>query len=85
MAFPQKGSFESNGIGELCSICYTYRFGGQIPIVSCDNAKCGLCYHTGCLKEWFATLRDTKIFLNMASGRCPSCKEVSGLYILKFK
>lgn len=77
MAFPQKSAFNGNGMGELCSICYTYRFAGQIPIVCCDNEKCALNYHTVCLKEWFATLRDTKVFLNMTSGRCPSCKEVS--------
>lgn len=77
IAFPLKDSFkDSSGLGELCSICYTYRFDGQIPIVSCDNEKCGLNYHLICLKEWFTTLRDTKVFLNMASGRCPSCKEV---------
>ncbi|XP_031636274.1 E3 ubiquitin-protein ligase FANCL [Contarinia nasturtii] len=75
MAFPQKSSFNNCGMGELCSICYTYRFAGQIPIVSCDNDKCALNYHTTCLKTWFATLRDTKVFLNMTSGRCPSCKE----------
>lgn len=78
MAFPQKSAFNIGGIGEKCSICYIYRFAGQIPIVSCDNNKCALNYHTICLKTWFAKLCDTKVFLNMASGRCPSCKEVSG-------
>lgn len=76
MAFPLKNSFKSNGIGDLCSICYTYRFAGQIPIVACDNDKCALNYHLICLKEWFATLQDTKEFLDLTSGRCPSCKEV---------
>lgn len=76
MAFPLKNAFNHSGMGELCSICYSYRFAGQIPMISCDNDKCALNYHTGCLKEWFATLRDTKVFLNMTSGRCPSCKEV---------
>lgn len=77
IAFPQRDSFSDHtGMGELCSICYTYRFAGQIPIVSCDNDKCALNYHLICLQEWFATLRDTKVFLNMTSGRCPSCKEV---------
>lgn len=75
MAFPQKNSFKSNGMSELCSICYTYRLVDQIPIVSCDNNKCALNYHMLCLKEWFTTLSDTKVFLNMTSGRCPSCKE----------
>lgn len=77
MTFPTKNSFNNTGMRELCCICYTYRFAGQIPIVSCDNDKCALIYHTACLKEWFTTLGDTKVFLNMTSGRCPSCKEVS--------
>lgn len=76
MTFPQKCTLANSGFGEHCSICYTYRVAGQIPIVSCDNDKCALNYHLICLKEWFATLRDTKVFLNMTSGRCPSCKEV---------
>lgn len=84
MAFPQKSSFNRGygGMGELCSICYSYRFAGQIPIVSCDIDKCALNYHTLCLKEWFATLRDTKVFLNMTSGRCPSCKEVCYIWLI---
>lgn len=69
-------------MGDLCSICYMYRCAGQIPIVSCDNDKCALNFHLICLKEWFATVRDTKVFLNMTSGRCPSCKEVSNLNLL---
>lgn len=79
IAFPRKDSFGNAGMSELCSICYTFRCADQIPIVSCDNDKCALNYHLICLKEWFATLRDTKVFLNMTSGRCPSCKEVNNL------
>lgn len=76
MSFPQKSLYDTNATTEYCSICYTYRLCGHIPIVTCDNAKCTLIYHTNCLREWFSTLSDTKTFLNMVSGRCPSCKEV---------
>lgn len=74
MSFPQQTQFDN--AMEFCNICYTYRLNNQIPIVSCDNEKCSMIFHTGCLKEWFSSLRDTKTFLNMTSGRCPSCKEV---------
>lgn len=77
ITFPQRSIYDKN-IEEHCNICYSYRIAGQIPIVSCDNKKCSLIFHTICLKEWFTTLRDTKTFLNMTSGRCPSCKEVCG-------
>lgn len=77
MTFPQRSIFDNN-TEEYCNICYTYRMAGQIPIVSCDNEKCSLIFHTICLKEWFTTLRDARTFLNMTSGRCPSCKEVCG-------
>lgn len=79
ITFPQK-NHPDNNVNEYCSICYTYRISGQIPIVSCDNDKCSLIFHSICLKEWFATLRDTKTFLNLTSGRCPMCKEVRNTF-----
>lgn len=73
ISFPLKDGEDSIN---NCSICYTYRLCNQIPIISCDNEKCQLIYHTMCLKEWFSTIRDSKTFLNVTSGKCPFCKEV---------
>lgn len=73
VSFPQKSIEEPQ---EYCSICYIYRLNNQIPMITCDNTKCYLAYHTLCLKEWFSSIRDSKTFLNVTSGQCPSCKEV---------
>lgn len=63
-------------LDEVCSICYMHRLDEQIPIISCDNEKCHLIYHTECIRKWFSTIKDSKTFLNVTSGRCPLCKEV---------
>lgn len=76
ISFPLKNEDQSN---EKCSICYTYRLCDQIPIISCDNEKCHLIYHSICLREWFLAIRESKTFLNVTSGRCPFCKEVCSL------
>ncbi|KAH8388196.1 hypothetical protein KR093_000108 [Drosophila rubida] len=61
-----------------CNICYVYRLDtGEVPLVSCDNARCVLKCHAACLKEWFDTLIDGKTFLEVSFGLCPFCKSVS--------
>ncbi|XP_017111229.1 E3 ubiquitin-protein ligase FANCL [Drosophila elegans] len=58
-----------------CNICFVYRLdGGEVPLVSCDNARCVLKCHAACLKEWFTTLMDGKTFLEVSFGLCPFCK-----------
>lgn len=77
MSLPQKpivGSVDPS-TESYCSICYMYRLNGHIPMITCDNPKCWLIYHTACLKEWFSINRESKTFLNVTSGNCPSCKE----------
>ncbi|EDW81419.1 uncharacterized protein Dwil_GK11033 [Drosophila willistoni] len=60
---------------EHCNICFVYRLdNGQVPLVSCDNARCVLKCHAACLKEWFNTLMDGKTFLEVSFGLCPFCK-----------
>lgn len=60
-----------------CNICFAYRLdGGEVPLVSCDNAKCVLKCHAVCLEEWFKTLMDGKTFLEVSFGQCPFCKAV---------
>lgn len=81
VSLPQKPIDGSMAEQAYCSICYLYRLNGQIPIITCDNSKCHLVYHTTCLKEWFSSIRESKTFLNVTSGNCPSCKEVdNGLF-----
>lgn len=80
MSFPQEYEFTKQRGLEHCNICYMTRMKNQIPIITCDNEKCALIFHPLCLKEWFSSVRDTKTFLNMTSGRCPSCKEVNNFY-----
>lgn len=77
VAFPQKPLDGSDTSEQTqCSICYLYRLNGQIPIITCDNTKCHLVFHKTCLKEWFSIICDSKTFLTVTSGNCPSCKEV---------
>ncbi|XP_035785615.1 E3 ubiquitin-protein ligase FANCL-like [Anopheles albimanus] len=58
-----------------CGICMGYRDAeNRIPIVSCDNEKCSLIFHVFCLKEWFATQRESKKFFTISVGNCPYCK-----------
>ena len=72
---PAEGSEESL---QFCNICYCYKLeDGDIPIVSCDNNRCSLIFHSSCLKEWFNTLTDGKTFLDVTFGACPFCKSVS--------
>lgn len=60
-----------------CNICFTYRFDGQIPLISCDNENCNVVFHKVCLKKWFATINDTKTVLDITFGICPFCKMVN--------
>ncbi|XP_017057622.1 uncharacterized protein LOC108098928 [Drosophila ficusphila] len=58
-----------------CNICFVYRLdSGEVPLVSCDNAKCVLKCHAACLEEWFQTLMEGKTFLEVSFGQCPFCK-----------
>ncbi|XP_017071920.2 uncharacterized protein LOC108108383 [Drosophila eugracilis] len=58
-----------------CNICFSYRLdSGEVPLVSCDNPKCVLRCHAGCLKEWFQTQMEGKTFLEVSFGLCPFCK-----------
>ncbi|XP_032307462.1 uncharacterized protein LOC6499925 isoform X2 [Drosophila ananassae] len=58
-----------------CNICFSYRLEkGEVPLVSCDNAKCVLKCHAACLKEWFQTQLEGKTFLEVSFGLCPFCK-----------
>ncbi|KAH8271439.1 hypothetical protein KR018_010312, partial [Drosophila ironensis] len=61
-----------------CNICFSYRLeGGEVPLVSCDNAKCVLKCHAACLEQWFKTQLEGKTFLEVSFGQCPFCKAVS--------
>jgi E3 ubiquitin-protein ligase FANCL len=73
--FPMPSDEETNQV--RCSICYMYRLENQIPIISCDNEQCDLVFHVVCLREWFATLTDSKTFLKITMGSCPFCKAVN--------
>lgn len=76
---PTDGSEESL---QFCNICYSYKLErGDIPIISCDNTQCSLIFHAECLKEWFCTLADGKVFLDVAFGACPFCKAVGNFAI----
>lgn len=60
-----------------CSICGMFRMDDSIPMVSCDNTKCDLLFHVGCLKQWWSMFADNKTFLYIELGtKCPMCKEV---------
>lgn len=79
MYFPMNNKSNTNEDEDeenYCNICYMYRLGNHIPIISCDNSKCPLIFHAYCLKHWFSTLLDEKKFLNVNMGKCPFCKEV---------
>ncbi|XP_049544999.1 E3 ubiquitin-protein ligase FANCL [Anopheles darlingi] len=78
MSFPMRpiDPAEAGAEGEDdCGICMGYRdTDNRIPIVSCDNEKCSLIFHVFCLKEWFATQRESKKFFTISIGNCPYCK-----------
>ncbi|XP_062557505.1 E3 ubiquitin-protein ligase Fancl [Armigeres subalbatus] len=77
MAFPMR--IEQPGNDEevaACGICMSYRDDqNKIPIISCDNEKCSLIFHIGCLKEWFMSLKDSRTFFAISVGTCPYCKQ----------
>nr|XP_019545618.2 uncharacterized protein LOC109416103 [Aedes albopictus] len=77
MAFPMR--IEPGGLddeGSQCGICMSYRDDrNKIPIISCDNEKCSLIFHIGCLKEWFMSLKDSRTFFAISVGTCPYCKQ----------
>lgn len=64
----------NEGAEDCCNICYCYQLEGQVPFISCDNRSCSLVYHAICLKEWFSTLSDGRMFLDVSFGACPFCK-----------
>ncbi|XP_055847995.1 E3 ubiquitin-protein ligase FANCL [Episyrphus balteatus] len=64
----------NEGTEECCNICYCYQLEEHVPFISCDNRSCSLVYHAICLKEWFTTLADGKVFLDVSFGACPFCK-----------
>lgn len=78
---PPEQSDENEEHLSCCSICFCYELdsedGMEIPIVSCDNARCSLISHITCLRKWFATLADGKTYLNVTFGICPFCKTVN--------
>lgn len=53
MAFPmQMEQAGEDDEAAACGICMSYRDDqNKIPIISCDNEKCSLIFHIGCLKE----------------------------------
>lgn len=74
---PPGGSDAATDGPQFCNICYCYQLDDQVPLVSCDSQNCSLIFHAACLREWFNTLSDGKIFLDVNFGACPFCKAVS--------
>uniref|UniRef100_A0A6E8VLJ8 RING-type domain-containing protein n=1 Tax=Anopheles coluzzii TaxID=1518534 RepID=A0A6E8VLJ8_ANOCL len=57
-----------------CGICMNYQDGyDRVPVISCDNEQCNLIFHIHCLKEWFATQRESKKIFTISIGNCPYC------------
>uniref|UniRef100_A0A182YP25 Uncharacterized protein n=1 Tax=Anopheles stephensi TaxID=30069 RepID=A0A182YP25_ANOST len=81
IAFPMRPTVcdqSSNGLqtGEdsSCGICMNYHDADdRVPIISCDNEQCTLIFHIHCLKEWFATQRESKKIFTISIGNCPYC------------
>ncbi|XP_058811608.1 E3 ubiquitin-protein ligase FANCL isoform X2 [Topomyia yanbarensis] len=76
MSFPMRNQDEGVDSDAInCGICMSYRDDhNMIPIVSCDNDKCLLIFHVGCIKKWFLSLVQSKTFFNISIGTCPYCK-----------
>ncbi|KAL9871250.1 E3 ubiquitin-protein ligase Fancl isoform 3-T3 [Glossina fuscipes fuscipes] len=73
--FPMPSAIDSGPPPTFCHICCCHNSElGDIPIVSCDNPNCSLMFHTTCLKKWFTTLKESKVFLHVGFGFCPFCK-----------
>ncbi|KAJ6640314.1 E3 ubiquitin-protein ligase FANCL [Pseudolycoriella hygida] len=73
--FPVRND-EDEGDEMNCSICGTFQMDNSIPMISCDNFKCDLVFHVGCLKQWWSMVADNKTFLYIELGTtCPMCKE----------
>ncbi|XP_021693824.1 E3 ubiquitin-protein ligase FANCL [Aedes aegypti] len=77
MAFPMRIELTGKDDEAIqCGICMSYRDDqNKIPIISCDNEKCSLIFHIGCLKEWFMSLKDSRTFFAISVGTCPYCKQ----------
>lgn len=74
--FPMRNDQDEDDLAS-CSICGIFRMNNSIPIISCDNIKCDLVFHVGCLKQWWSMFIDSKTFLYVELGtKCPMCKEV---------
>lgn len=68
-----------------CSICGMFRIDDSIPMITCDNSKCDLLFHVGCLKQWWSMFADSKTYMSIELGaKCPMCKEVRFLLLLHF-
>ncbi|XP_037028244.1 E3 ubiquitin-protein ligase FANCL isoform X1 [Bradysia coprophila] len=73
--FPMRTSQDEDDMPS-CSICGMFRLDDSIPMITCDNSKCDLLFHVGCLKQWWSMFADSKTFLYIELGtKCPMCKE----------
>ncbi len=81
--FPMNHDDNDNEDMLACNICGMFRMDDSIPMITCDNSKCDLVFHVGCLKQWWAMFSDSKTFLHIELGtKCPMCKEVCSIRIL---
>jgi len=57
-----------------CPICFSTRFGGELPEIVCENPKCSKHYHKSCLVDWLTENKRMEHGYKTIYGKCPNCQ-----------
>ncbi|KAK8794654.1 hypothetical protein WA158_001635 [Blastocystis sp. Blastoise] len=83
LTIPPPSQRQDITLNTQCVICYSYNLNingkSYIPDKTCENEKCGRCFHSTCLIEWLQSNPTTKQSFDTLFGKCPYCS--TPLYI----